>query len=47
MIERTTEAWLTDMDGAPVHEGTALPGGPEFIKALREKDLPFLVLTKN
>ncbi|MFJ3403043.1 HAD-IIA family hydrolase [Promicromonospora sp. NPDC090134] len=47
MIERTTEAWLTDMDGVLVHEGTALPGGPEFIKALRDKELPFLVLTNN
>jgi NagD protein len=47
MIERTTEAWLTDMDGVLVHEGIAIPGGPEFIKALREKGLPFLVLTNN
>jgi NagD protein len=47
MIERTTEAWLTDMDGVLVHEGTAIPGGPEFIKTLRDKDLPFLVLTNN
>ncbi|GGM09885.1 HAD-IIA family hydrolase [Promicromonospora citrea] len=46
-MERSTQAWLTDMDGVLVHEGTALPGGPEFIAALRDKGLPFLVLTNN
>ncbi|WP_125773885.1 HAD-IIA family hydrolase [Antribacter gilvus] len=35
------------MDGVLVHEGTALPGASEFVKALREKDRPFLILTNN
>ncbi|MFC7407214.1 HAD-IIA family hydrolase [Georgenia alba] len=41
------ENWLTDMDGVLVHEGVALDGAAEFIGALREKGLPFLVLTNN
>ena len=41
------KAWLTDMDGVLVHEGIALPGAQEFIERLRERDLPFLVLTNN
>lgn len=47
MTERVIESWLTDMDGVLVHEGTALPGAPEFVKALRAKDRPFLILTNN
>lgn len=39
--------WLTDMDGVLIHEEVALPGAVEFISALREKDIPFLVLTNN
>ena len=39
--------WLTDMDGVLVHEGVALPGAPEFIRALRDAERPFLVLTNN
>ncbi|PZR53581.1 TIGR01457 family HAD-type hydrolase [Xylanimonas oleitrophica] len=35
------------MDGVLVHEGYAIPGAPEFIKALRDKGRPFLVLTNN
>ena len=42
-----TKAWLLDMDGVLVHEGVALPGAEEFIQRLREKALPFLVLTNN
>ncbi|GAA4846190.1 HAD-IIA family hydrolase [Luteimicrobium xylanilyticum] len=44
---REVDCWLTDMDGVLVHEGSALPGAPEFIARLREKDRPFLVLTNN
>ena len=47
MAERETKAWLLDMDGVLVHEGVALPGAEEFIQQLREKGLPFLVLTNN
>ncbi|MFD1506277.1 HAD family hydrolase [Georgenia yuyongxinii] len=35
------------MDGVLVHEGSALPGAPEFIARLTELDRPFLVLTNN
>ena len=41
------EAWLMDMDGVLVHEETAIPGANEFLRALRERGLPFLVLTNN
>lgn len=41
------ESWLTDMDGVLVHENKALPGAAEFIARLKERELPFLVLTNN
>ncbi len=41
------KAWLTDMDGVLVKENRAIPGAQEFLDALRENDLPFLVLTNN
>lgn len=41
------EAWLTDMDGVLVKENHALPGASEFLAALTERRLPFLVLTNN
>lgn len=41
------KSWLTDMDGVLVHEGSALPGAAEFIRKLRDKERPFLVLTNN
>ena len=44
---RVIRSWLTDMDGVLVHEGVALPGAPEFIRALRDAERPFLVLTNN
>ncbi|MCC2307707.1 HAD-IIA family hydrolase [Cellulomonas chengniuliangii] len=47
MTTRQIHSWLTDMDGVLVHEGTALPGAPEFVRALREADRPFLILTNN
>lgn len=40
-------AWLTDMDGVLIRENRALPGAAEFLAALREAGLPFLVLTNN
>ncbi|MBO1414533.1 HAD-IIA family hydrolase [Streptomyces sp. FH025] len=48
MAERKPiEAWLTDMDGVLIHEGTPIPGAGEFISRLRESGKPFLVLTNN
>jgi len=47
MTRKPIEAWLTDMDGVLVHEGQPIPGGPEFVARLRERDRPFLVLTNN
>jgi NagD protein len=40
-------AWLTDMDGVLIHEGRLIPGADEFIRALQEQQLRFLVLTNN
>ncbi len=47
LIDRPIESWLTDMDGVLVHEGYAIPGAPEFVKALRDAGRPFLILTNN
>ena len=46
-VPRRIECWLTDMDGVLVHEGYALPGAADFIRALRDKGRRFLVLTNN
>ncbi|KAJ8145944.1 hypothetical protein OY671_000987 [Metschnikowia pulcherrima] len=35
------------MDGVLVHEGHAIPGAPEFVRASRDKGRPFLILTNN
>lgn len=35
------------MDGVLVHEGRAIPGAADFIRALRDAGRPFLVLTNN
>jgi len=42
-----TCSWLMDMDGVLVHEEQAIDGAARFLAALRERDLPFLVLTNN
>jgi len=47
MTTRTIHSWLTDMDGVLVHEGLALPGAAEFVRALRDAGRPFLILTNN
>jgi 5'-nucleotidase len=44
---REIKSWLMDMDGVLVHEEEAIPGADRFIAALRERDIPFLVLTNN
>ena len=40
-----THLWLMDMDGVLVHEDRAVPGADSFVAALREHEVPFLVLT--
>src|SRR5919112_3219733 len=45
--ERRIRSWLMDMDGVLVHEERAIPGAEAFIGALRERGIPFLVLTNN
>jgi NagD protein len=45
--ERRIESWLMDMDGVLVHEQTAIPGAGRFLGRLRERAIPFLVLTNN
>ncbi len=47
MHKRAIESWLTDMDGVLIHEGQAIPGAKEFLRALQDKDRPFLILTNN
>jgi NagD protein len=47
MTRRTIESWLMDMDGVLVHEEEAIPGADRFIAALRDRGIPFLVLTNN
>lgn len=43
----TIKSWLTDMDGVLTHESYALPGAAEFLAELRERELPFQILTNN
>jgi NagD protein len=47
MTRRTIESWLMDMDGVLVHEEDAIPGADRFLAALRDRAIPFLVLTNN
>jgi NagD protein len=47
MSKREIKSWLMDMDGVLVHEEEAVPGADRFIAALRENEIPFLVLTNN
>jgi NagD protein len=35
------------MDGVLIHEGVPVPGAPEFVARIRERGLPYLVLTNN
>jgi NagD protein len=44
---REIRSWLMDMDGVLVHEEQAIPGADRFLGALRERGIPFLVLTNN
>src|SRR5206468_11977765 len=45
--QREIRAWLMDMDGVLVHEEQPVPGADAFLARLRERELPFLVLTNN
>ena len=45
--ERQIRSWLMDMDGVLVREDHAVPGAERFLDRLRERSLPFLVLTNN
>lgn len=36
-----------DMDGVLVREEHPIPGAAQFLTRLRERELPFLVLTNN
>jgi NagD protein len=47
MTRRTIASWLMDMDGVLVHEEDAIPGADRFLAALRDRAIPFLVLTNN
>jgi 5'-nucleotidase len=47
MGRREIKSWLMDMDGVLVREENAIPGAGEFLARLRERGLPFLVLTNN
>ena len=47
MRDREIRSWLMDMDGVLVHEERAIDGAAHFIARLRERGLPFLVLTNN
>ncbi len=47
MSEREIKAWLMDMDGVLVREEQPIPGASEFLGRLRERGIPFLVLTNN
>lgn len=47
MTRREIRSWLLDMDGVLVREEQAIPGAAEFLATLRERELPFLVLTNN
>jgi NagD protein len=47
MTRREIRSWLMDMDGVLVHEEAAVPGADQWIARLREREMPFLVLTNN
>ena len=47
MKRREIHSWLMDMDGVLVREEHPIPGAAEFLARLRDRGLPFLVLTNN
>ena len=44
---RTITSYLIDMDGVLVHDEQPVPGADQFIKALEDKGLRYLVMTNN
>jgi NagD protein len=46
-VTREIRSWLMDMDGVLVSEEHAIAGADRFLARLRERELPFLVLTNN
>ena len=40
-------SYLTDMDGVLIREGEMIPGADRFLRALRDNDIEFMVLTNN
>jgi len=47
VTRREIHSWLMDMDGVLVREEDSIPGADRFLAALKERGLPFLVLTNN
>jgi len=47
VTERAIRSWLMDMDGVLVREEHAIPGADRWLALLRDRGLPFLVLTNN
>ncbi len=47
MPKREIRSYLMDMDGVLISEENAVPGAAEFVERLREREIPFLVLTNN
>jgi 5'-nucleotidase len=47
MTRREIRSWLMDMDGVLVREEHAVSGAADFLNRLRERGIPFLVLTNN
>jgi NagD protein len=45
--KREIRSYLMDMDGVLVREEHSIPGAEAFIARLREREIPFLVLTNN
>jgi NagD protein len=45
--QKPIECWMTDMDGVLVREGSIVPGADTLLSRLRDKGVPFLVLTNN
>jgi NagD protein len=44
---RQIRSWLMDMDGVLVREEQPIPGADRFLARLREREIPFLLLTNN
>src|SRR5919107_674564 len=47
MADREIRSWLMDMDGVLVREEYAIPGADRWLALLRDRGMPFLVLTNN